>query len=258
MNRFYRLTTFARFPALAAGLIILGSLAFTPAQAAEGSPFAGKDKAAIEKIVHDYILENPEVLIEAIQGLDKKRQAASLAERQAVIEKSHKAIYNNPDDFVAGNPKGDVTIVEFFDYQCGYCKRSFEPLMAFVKKDGNIRLVLKEFPILGPVSLEASKAAIAANKQGLYMEMHKALFSHKGQIDSQAIFDIAETIGLDMEKLKKDMADPAIADMVSRQYNLAETLKIDGTPAFIVGGELYPGAADHDRLEAMANAARGS
>ncbi len=258
MNRFYRLTAFARFPALSICLIFFGSLPFMPAQAADGPPFVGKDKAAIEKIVHDYILENPEVLIEAMRELDKKQQAADLAESQVVIEKNHKAIYNNPDDFVAGNPKGDVTIVEFFDYQCGYCKRSFEPLMAFVKGDGNIRLVLKEFPILGPVSLEASKAAIAAKRQGLYFEMHKALFSHKGQIDSQAIIEIAETIGLDMEKLKKDMADPAIADMVSRQYNLAETLKIDGTPAFIVGGELYPGAADHDRLEAMVKAARGS
>lgn len=258
MTRFRRLPTFLCVPALAAGLVFFGSLPFMSAQAADGPRFEGKDKAAIEKIVHDYILENPEVLIEAMHELDKKQQAANLAETQAVIEKSHKAIYNNPDDFVAGNPKGDVTIVEFFDYQCGYCKRSFEPLMEFVKGDGNIRLVLKEFPILGPVSLEASKAAIAANKQGLYLEMHEALFSHKGQIDSQAILDIAESVGLDIKKLKKDMADPAIADMVSRQYSLAETLKIDGTPAFIVGGELYPGAADHDRLEAMVKAARGS
>ncbi|MCF8470760.1 MAG: DsbA family protein [Parvibaculum sp.] len=258
MNRFHRLPAFPRFPALAASLIFFGSLAFMPAQAADSPRFEGKDKAAVEKIVHDYILENPEVLIEAMHALDKKQQAADLAATQAVIERNHKAIYNNPDDFVAGNPKGDVTIVEFFDYQCGYCKRSFEPLMEFVKGDGNVRLVLKEFPILGPVSLEASKAAIAAKKQGLYFEMHKALFSHKGQIDSQAILEIAETIGLDIKKLKTDMADPAIADAVSRQYNLAETLKIDGTPAFIAGGEVYPGVADHDRLEAMVKVARGS
>lgn len=248
-----------RFRSIGALAFLFSAIALAqPAQAEDASRFGGKDKAAIEKIVRDYLVENPEVLIEAFRVLEAREQEATLAETKAAIEKSHAAIYNSPDDYVAGNPQGDVTVVEFFDYTCGHCKRSFEPLMEFVKADGNIRLVLKEFPILGPAALEATKAAIAAKKQDRYFEMHQALYRHKGQLDEAAIMKIAEEEGLDTAKLKKDMADPAIVDMVSRQYNLAETLGIDGTPAFIVGGTLYPGAVDKARLTEMVKSARGS
>ncbi len=198
------------------------------------------------------------MLVKAFDELERRHEEAKLAETQAAVEKNRKAIYEDPDDYVAGNPKGDVTIVEFFDYQCGYCKRSFEPLMDFVEADGNIRLILKEFPILGPTSLEAAKAAIAAKRQGRYMEMHRALYEHKGGLDSDAIAKIAEELGLDVGKLKKDMADPAIQDQVSRTYRLAEQLNVDGTPAFIAGGVMYPGAADEERLDQMVKEARGS
>ncbi len=227
-----------------------------PAHAQDG--FDAKEKAEIEKIIHDYLVENPEVLVKAFDTLERRQQAAELAKTGAAIEQRHDAIYANPHDFVAGNPEGDVTIVEFFDYQCGYCKRSFQPLMDFVQKDGNVKLILKEFPILGPASLVATKAAMAAKKQDGYMAMHRALYEHKGELDEQAIMEIAEEAGLDAEKLAKDMNDPAIADMVSQQYDLAEALGIDGTPAFIVGGTLYPGAADEERLQHMVDTARGS
>lgn len=243
---------------LVAFAIALGALfaPFGAAQAADAR-FNAKDREAIEQIVREYLIENPEVLMEALRVLEKRDQEATLAETRAAIEKRHKDIYNDPGDFVAGNPEGDVTIVEFFDYQCGYCKRSFEPLMDFVKADGNVRLILKEFPILGPASLEASKAAVAAKKQGLYFEMHQALYEHKGQLDSDAILEVAKSVGLDVARLRKDMEDPAIVEMVSRHYDLAEALGVDGTPAFIVGGELYPGAADEARLTEMVKAARG-
>lgn len=245
-----------RFGALA---FFVSALALAqPALAEEAPRFGDKDKAAIEEIVRDYLVENPEVLIEAFRVLEEREQAASLAETKAAIAKSRAAIYDNPDDYVAGNPKGDVTLVEFFDYTCGHCKRSFEPLMAFVKADGNIRLVLKEFPILGPSALTATKAAIAARKQNRYFEMHQALYRHKGQIDEKAIMDIAEDLDIDTARLRKDMEDPAIAEQVSRQYNLAEVLGIDGTPAFIVGDTLYPGAVDKARLTEMVKTARGS
>lgn len=247
MTRRFRLT------ALAATLSLL-----LAAPAGAEDRFDAKEKAEIEAIIHDYLVENPEVLVKAFDTLERRQQAAEAAQTDAAIEKRHAAIYDNPMDFVAGNPEGDVTIVEFFDYQCGYCKRSFEPLMDFVEKDGNVKLILKEFPILGPGSLEAAKAAIAAKKQGRYLEMHSALYEHKGGLDEQAIMEIAEEIGLDGEKLKADMNDPAIADMVSQQYDLAEALGIDGTPAFIVGGTLYPGAADAARLQQMVDTARGS
>lgn len=248
MTRLFRLP----FLALAALSIFLAAPAFAQDR------FDAEDKKEIEKIVHDYLVENPEVLVKAFDELERRHEEAKLAETQAAVEANRKAIYEDPADYVAGNPEGDVTIVEFFDYQCGYCKRSFEPLMDFVNADGNIRLILKEFPILGPVSLEATKAAVAARKQGRYFEMHQALYRHKGGLDEDAIFKIAEEIGLDAAQLKKDMADPAIQDHVSKTYRLAEQLSIDGTPAFIAGGVMYPGAVDKDRLTEMVKEARGS
>lgn len=254
MTRFFRLPVSPLIRVLAA-LALFPLLWAAPAAA---QTFDTKQKREIEQIIHDYLVENPEVLVKAFDELERRHEEAKLAETQAAVEKNRKAIYEDPDDYVAGNPKGDVTIVEFFDYQCGYCKRSFEPLMDFVEADGNIRLILKEFPILGPTSLEAAKAAIAAKRQGRYMEMHRALYEHKGGLDSDAIAKIAEELGLDVAKLKKDMADPAIQDQVSRTYRLAEQLNVDGTPAFIVGGVMYPGAADEERLDQMVKEARGS
>ncbi len=227
-----------------------------PAGAAER--FDAKDKAAIETIIHDYLVENPEVLVKAFETLERRQETAKLAQTKAAVETHRKAIYEDPDDHVTGNPDGDVTIVEFFDYQCGYCKRSFEPLMDFVEKDGNIRLVLKEFPILGPASLLATKAAIAAKNQDRYFDMHRALYAHKGDLDEDAIVAIAGETGLDIARLRKDMEDPAIQDQVSRTYRLAEQLGIDGTPAFVTGGTMYPGAVDTARLEDMIKQARGS
>lgn len=239
---------------LAALFLFLVSAA--PALAAER--FDAKDKAAIETIIHDYLVENPEVLVKAFETLERRQEVAKLAESQAAVEKHRKAIYDDPGDYVAGNPDGDVTLVEFFDYQCGYCKRSFGPLMDFVEKDGNIRLVLKEFPILGPNSLLATQAAIAAKNQGRYFDMHRALYEHKGGIDEDAIMAVAAGLGLDVVKLKKEMGDPAIQDQVSRTYRLAEQLGVDGTPAFVMGGTLYPGAVDEARLTEMMKEARGS
>lgn len=249
------MTVFFRLPFAALATLFLFLLPWT-AGAAER--FNAKDKAEIESIIHDYLVENPEVLVKAFETLERRQETAKLAQSQAAVEANRKAIYEDPSDHVAGNPDGDVTLVEFFDYKCDYCKRSFEPLMDFVEKDGNIRLVLKEFPILGPNSLLATQAAIAAKNQGRYFEMHRALYKHKGGIDEDAIMAVAGDLGLDVVKLRKDMGDPAIQDQVSRTYRLAEQLGIDGTPAFIAGGTIYPGAVDAARLDAMVKDARGS
>lgn len=237
----------------ALALLLLVPIA-APAHAA---PFDDAAKAEIERIVHDYLVENPEVLVKAFEELERRHEDAKLAQTRAALAEHAKALYSDPGDHVAGNPEGDITIVEFFDYRCGYCKRSFQPLMDFVKKDGNVRLVLKEFPILGPASLEASKAAMAAKRQGRYMEMHSGLYAHKGDLDAEAIDAIAKKAGVDVAQMRKDMEDQAFADQVSRTYRLAEALGIDGTPAFVAGGTVYPGMADADRLAQMAAHARG-
>ena len=231
------------------------SLAFgaTGAQAAD---FSKDQTKAVEKIVHDYIVAHPEVLIEAMASLDAKEAAAKKLAQDSALAKNRAAIFNDPSSFVAGNPKGDVTIVEFFDYNCGYCKRTVGPLLDAVAKDGNVRLVLKELPILGPSSITASHAALAAVKQGKYMELYKALYAHKGPLDDEAVFNIAADVGLDIKKLSKDMMDPAIAKTISRNEDLSDALHIRGTPAFIIGDKYYAGAQSAEDFTAAIKLAR--
>lgn len=248
----FRLLPYLAFAAL---MLPLVAAPFAPA-AAESTRFNDADRAEVEQIVRDYILEHPEIVLEALHTLEERHQAEAQAEARAAIEARRAAIYEDPDDYTYGNPKGDVTIVEFFDYTCGHCKRSFQPLIDFVDADGNIRLILKEFPILGPRALDAAKAALAAREQDRYFEMHRALFEHEGQLTEKALMEIAAKAGLDGPKLKKDMEDPKLMDVFSRHYALAEALGIEGTPAFIVGGELLPGAVDKERLERVVAEAR--
>src|SRR5690606_2900210 len=156
---------FRFLPVVAACLITAGA-AFAGAPQGKTAAFNDAQKKEIETIVRDYLIRHPEVMIDVMQALDAKQTQAKEEQRSDVLSSRRGDIYNSPDDFVAGNPDGDVTIVEFFDYQCGYCKRAFGPLMETLEKDGNVRLVLKEFPILGPASVTASHAAVASMRQG--------------------------------------------------------------------------------------------
>lgn len=243
------------FCALAFGLVFGFAGSIPAATAANLGP---ADTKAIEKIVHDYLLKNPEVLIEAMTELDTKQAAAKKKEQNSAIAKHHDAIFNDPTSFVAGNPKGDVTIVEFFDYNCGYCKRAFAPLMNTINDDGNVRLILKEFPILGPTSVVATHATLAAEKQGKYFEMHKAIYLHKGSLDEDAVMALAKGVGLDTAKLRRDMKDPEIDKIITRNEKLASELGISGTPSFIIGDTPHPGALSADELKAAIKAARDS
>ena len=230
--------------------------AFAGTPATQTSNFSTDQTRDIEKIVHDYLVAHPEVIVEAMRALDEKQASEEKARQENVIAENRKAIYDDPDSFVAGNPNGNVTIVEFFDYQCGYCKRSFEPLMDTLRKDGNVRLVLKEFPILGPESLSATHAAIAAKRQGKYFEFHQAMFRHKGGLTDAKIMEIAASVGIDTAKLRKDMADPAIEKQIERNYDLARALEIKGTPGFIIGDKVTAGALDGAEFAAEVKDAR--
>lgn len=223
---------------------------------APAAEFNKDQTKAVEKIVHDYIVAHPEVLIEAMSALDAKEAAAKKKAQTSALTKNHDAIFNDPSSFVAGNPKGDVTIVEFFDYNCGYCKHTAQPLLDAVAKDGNVRLILKELPILGPSSVTASHAALAAAKHGKYMDLYKAFYAHKGPLDDEAVFNIAADAGLDIKKLAVEMKDPAIASTITRNEALAEAMQVHGTPAFIIGDEYYPGAKDADTLAEAIKLAR--
>jgi len=215
------------------------------------------DRPEVEKIVREYLLANPEILNEMIAELQKREEAASAKQAKDGIASNRDAIYNDGYSYVAGNPNGDVTLVEFFDYHCGYCKKVRPEVVQLLKDDTGVRLVLKEFPILGKVSEEAARAAIASLNQGSdhYWNFHQAMLA-EDSLDSAAIYEIAANQGLDVERLKKDMADPSVQQKIDRNRDLAKSLGIDGTPAFIMGDKLAPGAMSLEDMKAMIEAQR--
>lgn len=227
-----------------------------PSTSAPASPFSALEEEAIRSVVRDYLIENPEVIVEAIEALRAQQREEELRTSQAAVADNAEALYEDPDAPVLGNPDGDVTIVEFFDYRCGYCKRVFPTLMEVVESDGNVRLVMKEWPILGPESDFAARAALAAQEQGKYADFHVKLMGAKGELSEDAVMTIARSAGLDTEQLRADMADPGIEAALRRTFTLAEKLGIRGTPAFVIGGELVPGAVGADRMRALIEAKR--
>ncbi|SMF67235.1 Protein-disulfide isomerase [Tistlia consotensis] len=250
-------------PALAGGLmlaaaLLAGSLGLAaPAAAQQSTPALDPgQKAAIEGLIHDYLLAHPEVIVEAVQKLKERQQAADEARQQQAVKQNLAALRDDPKDPVLGNPDGDITVVEFFDYQCGYCKHVAPGLQQEVKADGRIRMVMKEFPILGPASIVGAKAALAAKRQGKYQAFHWAMMQNKAPLDDKTIYAIAAGVGLDLDKLKADMADPAIEKQLSDNYDLAEKLDIRGTPAFVIGDQLVPGALPMEQFRQMVKQAR--
>ncbi len=215
-------------------------------------------KAELEKIIHDYLVEHPEVIKEAIMALQAKEEAGKTdAQNQAVSE--HKdELYNDPSSPVVGNPMGDVTIVEFFDYHCPYCKAVAGPMDQLLQEDKGIRLVLKEFPILGEDSMLAARAALAAAEQGKYWAFHQALMAHRGTFDAGTLKAIAIKVGLDAAKLEAAMNDPKIAPMIDANHQLARSLDVGATPTFVIGGEVVEGAVPLERLKELVQKARGS
>ena len=214
------------------------------------------DKKQIEKIIREYLIANPEVLEEAIQALQAKRQARRQAAALASIRNNRKQIYEDPEDPVGGNPKGDVTIVEFFDYRCGFCKRVAPVVEETLAKDPKIRIVYKEFPVLGPNSVLAARAALASRAQGKYLAFHKALMYAKISYDEASIMKIAASLGIDTARLKKDMRAPGIQAQLAKNHALARSLGIRGTPAFVVGKQIFPGALTSAQLAGMIQQAR--
>jgi protein-disulfide isomerase len=181
---------------------------------------------------------------------------ALAAAQEAAIAKAQSRIAGEPGTQVLGNPDGDVTIVEFFDYQCPYCKADEPAIEALLKEDHGVKLILKEFPILGAPSLAASKAALASAQQGRYPAFHDALLAHKGHLDIEQIDGIAMESGVDLDRLHKDETAPEIADVIIGNLNLARSLKVTGTPGFIVGGKVLDSPRDAEDFTKAVAAAR--
>ena len=237
-------------------LAIAAATAFVPASRAESPAAAMPDRDAVRKIVREYLLEHPEVIEEAIRGLRAKRESQKQTRVRAALREHGTALRSHPMSPVSGNPKGDVTLVEFFDYQCGYCKRALKPVKELLATDRQLRIVWKEFPILGPASRFAARAAMAARKQGLYLEFHLAVMGSKGRLTEAGVMGIARSIGLDADRLRTDMEDPAIDRYLDETARLARALGIGGTPAFVIGDALVPGAVDGARLKQLIAKAR--
>lgn len=211
---------------------------------------------AFNERVREYLISHPEVLMEAAQIFERRSSAKRVAQRQRTLAALNKVIRSSRGLPVLGNPEGDVTVVEFFDYRCPYCKRSLDELHRLVADDPNLRLVFKEFPILGPQSVFASRVAIAASEQGKYIEIHEALMSHHGAFDEDSVMAIAREIGLDEARLRADMIKPRVERMIAENRLLADRLAISGTPAMIIGDELLPGFADIVTLKKLVLQAR--
>jgi protein-disulfide isomerase len=214
------------------------------------------DERALRQIVRDTLSSEPQLVVGALQALDQQRQAASDSARMAAVSANKDAIYADPNSPSIGPANASVTIVEFFDYRCPYCKRVAPDIASLLASDPDLRIVYKEFPILGPESLMASKAALAAQRQGKYREMHEALISQKGELTNEQILALAQGAGLDVERLKTDMEDPAITDQLKQVHALAQALNIDGTPAFLFGPHFVGGAVSIDRMKQLIQQAR--
>ena len=237
-------------PGLAvAGMMGASVFLATPAPA-EKDAFSDSQKSGIEAIVRDYLLKNPEIIRDAFIELQKRQAQAEASEQIAEFADD---LFRGTDALIAGNPKGDVTVVEFFDYNCPYCKQAFKQLMQLAEKDKNVRIVFKEFPVLGDPSQFAARAAIAAHLQGKYFEFHQALLEAPGRANAAKVEAIAKKIGLDVDRMKKDMNSKAVTERIAKIYGLARNLGIQGTPAYIVGNEVIAGAPP-DLLEQLADA----
>ncbi|MGA3306820.1 MAG: DsbA family protein [Stellaceae bacterium] len=237
-------------PALALAIIAAGS------HARAQSAFSPAQQQELQKLIHDYLQTHPEAVLDALKAAKDKEDAAT-AERQAkaIVEKRAELL-SDPDSAVGGNPKGDVTLVEFFDYRCPYCKQMEPTIQALIKEDGKLRVVYKEFPILGPVSVFASRVAIASRKQGKYEAFRSQMIAAKGNIDQDTVLKTAAASGIDLDKLKTDMAAPDVDKVIQRNFALAEALNIDGTPGLVVGNTVIEGAADLDEMRKRIAAAR--
>ncbi len=219
--------------------------------AAAEEPFTPEKTSAIENIVREYILKNPEIIIEAARILRMRKETAARNQTRRTVLARRDELFNDPASPVGGNPQGDVTVVEFFDYQCPYCKRVLPSIQALLAEDGNLRYVFKEFPILGKASVFAARAALAAQRQGKYLEFHRAVMPAKGKLTEAKVMRLAKTAGLDVDRLRRDMADGTIDDSIRRNLELASALNVNGTPAFVIGDTVVPGAVDIDTLRSL-------
>lgn len=229
---------------LAAAMVYAGLVGIARAEEA----LTADQKNSIEELVRQYILDHPEVLIESIRQMEQRKKGLEKAKITKAIKSRRKEIFEDADTPFAGPADGDVVIVEFFDYHCGVCKRVLPIVVKMLKTDPKVKLVLKEWPILGPASVVAARAALASRKQGKYVEFHTAMMKANGRLTKNRIMAIATGVGMDPVKLEQDMKAREIDAMLSRNLQLADAITLNGTPSFIIGNTLIRGGRPYDSM----------
>jgi protein-disulfide isomerase len=223
-----------------------------PATPAASEPLTEMQVAAIRELIRDHLIANPEIVRDAIDELQRKEQEAEAAAQVATISADKDRLFSSPRQVVLGNPDGDVTLVEFFDYNCGYCKRAHADMKRLIDEDKSLRFVLKEFPVLGDGSVEAARVGAAVNliAPDKYFAFHDALISERGQVNGARALAVAGDIGLDVEKLRATMATDEVKDTIAEVYDLANKLSLTGTPSYVTPREVVVGAVGYDALKA--------
>jgi protein-disulfide isomerase len=247
-----------RLSAAAASLAAL--LAFAAPQASRAAEFSTPQRGEIENIVREYLIAHPEVLQEAMAELDKRQTAAESEKHKTAVKDNASTIFSSPRQVNLGNPNGDVTFVEFFDYNCGYCKRAMSDMLTLLKDDPKLKVVLKEFPVLGPGSVEAAQVAVAVRMQDKtgkkYIEFHQKLLGGRGQADKAHAMAAAKDVGMDMARIEKDMASPEVKTTLEENLKIAEALGLNGTPSYVIGGDVVVGAVGLPALQEKINSNR--
>jgi protein-disulfide isomerase len=247
----------ARAKILIATAALLASPALAPAQA---QTFTADQRQEIGAIVKEYLLAHPEVMQDVMAEMEKRQQAAENEKHRAAVAENKATLFSSPHQVVLGNPQGNVTMVEFFDYNCGFCKRAMSDMFDLIKTDSNLKFVLKEFPVLGEGSVEAARVAVAAHMQDTtgkkYVEFHQKLLGGRGAADKMRALAVAKEVGFDMVRIEKDMSSDEVKKTIDENLKLAEALGVNGTPSYVVGEEVVIGAVGIDTLREKISAER--
>jgi protein-disulfide isomerase len=231
---------------------LLGALTLAPAAMAQSAVFNEQQKQAIGEIVKDYLIKNPEVLTEVIAELEKRQAEAQQASQASAVKETQQSLLNASHSYVVGNPSGDITLVEFFDYNCGYCKKALADVQTLMKSDPKLRVVLKDFPVLGPDSVEASRVALAAKNQlqgQKLLDYHVKVMDSRGRVNAERAIAVAREMGVDVARLQKDMEGAEVRNALQENMALGDRLSLTGTPAFVIGETVIPGAVGIDPLK---------
>ena len=247
------------FRPLAVALVVLA--AAVPALDVARAQFSPDQRGEIEKIIRDYLLRNPELLQEVIQEMERRQAQAEAEKHRGAIKEHADALFNSKRQIVLGNPQGDVTMVEFFDYNCGFCRKALTDKLELIKNDPRLRLVLKEFPVLGEGSTQAAQIAVSVRLQDKtggkkYLEFHQKMFASRGQIDKARALAVVRDIGFDAARAEREMGSEEVRLTLEEGFKLAEALGINGTPTYVLDGQVVVGAVGVEKLREAINTVR--